>query len=91
MYEKKVADRIRTEYHEMPGLCPTLGQAQRLWALDCTNCKAVLDDLVESGFLCVSPGGCYCRRVGSNRPRPVRRLLERRTVAAGSGCDFDHK
>lgn len=43
--------RIRGEYLEMPGLCPTQCQAQRLWGLPCERCEALLAALIEDGFL----------------------------------------
>ena len=46
-----VARRIRAEYLEMPGLCLTLAQAQRLWSLDRRTCETALNALVASRFL----------------------------------------
>lgn len=43
--------RIRREYEEMPGLCLTARQAQRLWRLDPSACEALLGAMVASGFL----------------------------------------
>jgi hypothetical protein len=43
--------RICSEYLEMPGLCLTLKQAQRLWGLDEETCRKALALLVEAGFL----------------------------------------
>jgi hypothetical protein len=43
--------RIRSEYEEMPGLCLTRAQAQRLWGLDADACDAVLSALVDIGYL----------------------------------------
>jgi hypothetical protein len=45
------AHRVRTEYLEMPGMKLTRSQVRRLWLLDPPLCDAVLDVLVESGFL----------------------------------------
>jgi hypothetical protein len=44
-------DRIRGEFREMPGLQLTLAQAQRLFGLDPTACRHVIDALVEASFL----------------------------------------
>jgi hypothetical protein len=66
--------RIRGEYLEMPGLRLTFEQAQRLFGVDPTLCKRVLDALVEAKFLCVKPGGTYARLTDSDdiaHPRPV--------------------
>jgi hypothetical protein len=46
-----VLTRIRNEFREMPGLCLTTLQAQRLWCLDETTCSRVLSTLVTEGFL----------------------------------------
>jgi hypothetical protein len=46
-----IATRIRGEFNEMPGLCLTFKQAQRLWALDGATCARALDDLLAQGFL----------------------------------------
>lgn len=43
--------RICGEYIEMPGLCLTRKQAQRLWGLDEATCWKALDLLVEARFL----------------------------------------
>jgi hypothetical protein len=72
--------RIRGEYLEMPGLRLTFEQAQRLFGVDSTLCKKVLDALVEAKFLCVKPGGAYARLIdGDNIPR-------RRPVKADLGA-----
>ena len=51
--------RIRAEYDEMPGLRVTFSQACRLWQLDDTTCRAVLEQLVVERFLYCTPGGAY--------------------------------
>jgi hypothetical protein len=43
--------RIQGEFREMPGLCPTLAQAARLWSLDMRTAEALLADLVHRGVL----------------------------------------
>ena len=52
---------IRSEYEEMPGLCLTRAQMQRLWLLEPTACDHVLRALVDVGYLRLTPGG-YVRR-----------------------------
>jgi hypothetical protein len=52
-----VLARIRSEYREMPGLCLTLVQARRLWALDENTCSRVLSNLVSEGYLRMSTSG----------------------------------
>jgi hypothetical protein len=54
-------DRIRGEYLEMPGMSLTERQAQRLWGLDHDTCKALLEALLETGFLRRTHQGGYVR------------------------------
>ena len=56
-----IATRIRGEFNEMPGLCLTLPQARRLWALDNTTCEHVLAALMREGFLRRNTAGIYVR------------------------------
>ena len=49
--DEAMLDRICSEYIEMPGLCLTLKQAQRLWGLDEETCGRALSLLVEARFL----------------------------------------
>jgi DNA-binding IclR family transcriptional regulator len=53
--------RIEGEYREMPGMCVTDAQAQRLWGLDATTCSWVLATLVERGILRRTRRGTYVR------------------------------
>lgn len=48
---------IRAEYNEMPGLCLTRQQAQRLWLLDADVCDNILRAMVDAGFLRLTAGG----------------------------------
>ena len=43
--------RVQAEYAEMPGLCLTIPQAQRLWAVDRRTCERVFLTLVARGVL----------------------------------------
>jgi hypothetical protein len=52
---------IRGEYTEIPGLCLTKKQAQRLWNLDSQTCEGLLEALVGRGFLRVTENGRYAR------------------------------
>ena len=54
-------ERVRGEYQEMPGLSLTEAQAQRLWGLDATVCRALLDALSQVGFLHRTDAGAYVR------------------------------
>jgi hypothetical protein len=55
-------DRVRGEYLEMPGLSLTEEQARRMWGLDVTVCRALLDALSRAGFLHRTHSGAYIRR-----------------------------
>ena len=59
-----LATRVRGEFNEMPGLCLTFQQAQRLWALDGATCATVLEGLLTEGFLRRTPEGVYLRPTG---------------------------
>lgn len=56
-----VLRRVRGEFGEMPGLCLTAAQAQRLWGLDRTVCDKLLDTLVETKFLAQRQDGTFIR------------------------------
>jgi len=58
---RELARRIQGEYIEMPGLSITLGQAQRLLAIDETTCTAVFRTLVTRGVLRRTSEGQYVR------------------------------
>jgi len=47
----QLLQRVRAEYNEMPGLCLTAAQAQRLWSLDSETCDLLLAALVDIGYL----------------------------------------
>jgi Fic family protein len=53
--------RIEGEYREMPGMCVTAPQAQRLWGLDATTCEFVLRTLVERRILRRTPRGTFVK------------------------------
>jgi hypothetical protein len=56
-----VTERIRAEFNEMPDLQLTIAQAARLWGLDQTSCRRVIEDLVASAFLRWTPAGTIVR------------------------------
>jgi hypothetical protein len=58
---EKLLERIRAEYLEMPGLCLTPEQLQRLCGVEPTLCRLVLDSLVDAKFLCIKSNGTYAR------------------------------
>jgi hypothetical protein len=72
MAREEILSRIRGEYLEMPGLCLTPAQAQRLWGLDAITCASLLASLTQAGFLCLRQDGTYGRLsdgAGSLPPR----------------------
>ena len=56
-----VLSRVEGEYHEMPGMCVTRMQAQRLWGLDSTTCELVLTTLLERGVVRRTSRGMYVK------------------------------
>ena len=49
--------RIRHEFLEMPGLILTVPQTARLYASSTEHARALLDALVDDGFLVSGPTG----------------------------------
>ena len=68
-----VLNRLRGEFMEMPGLRLTAEQVQRLCGIERTMCQRVLDSLVESQFLCVTPDAHYARLTSGHHPHPAKR------------------
>ena len=52
---------IRCEYLEIPGLCLTKPQVQRLWGLDPLTSETLLAALVDVKFLRRTRQGAYVR------------------------------
>ncbi|MBI3403504.1 MAG: hypothetical protein HY048_18995 [Acidobacteria bacterium] len=52
---------IRAEYQEVPGLCLTRRQAQRLWNLDPEMCDTLLQEMVADHFLRLTPTDRFVR------------------------------
>jgi len=57
----RLVRRAQAEYVEMPGLCLSFRQAQRLWGLEEAQCRDVLRALVSAGFLVETHDGCFVR------------------------------
>ena len=57
----QLAQRVRSEYREMPGLNVTRDQARCLWALEPEMCDRLLAHLVGSGFLVRTSQNTYVR------------------------------
>jgi hypothetical protein len=64
-------DQIRSEYLEMPGLCLTCAQAQRLFGLDPLTCSSLLASLTKDKFLCRRSNGSYGRPLHCGRDSAV--------------------
>jgi hypothetical protein len=60
--DERVVSRIRAEFLEMPGLCLTVEQAQRLWSLEPRRCEALLMSLIDSRFLRRTDRGLFVLR-----------------------------
>ena len=56
-----IAERVRSEFNEMPGLRLTPAQAARLLGLDSRSCQRVISALVSSAFLRWTPDGSVMR------------------------------
>lgn len=56
-----IAQRLREEFREMPGLRLTLAQASRLFGLEQEMCRAVVDLLVSAAFLRRTATGAVTR------------------------------
>jgi hypothetical protein len=56
---------IRAEYLEIPGLCLTKPQVERLWGLDAVTSEALLAALVDVNFLRRTSKDAYVRADGA--------------------------
>jgi hypothetical protein len=59
--------RVWGEFFEMPGLRLTCEQACRLWQVDVSTCKKLLDHLVREGSLCKTNSGFYVASEATRR------------------------
>ena len=73
---EQTLQRVYSEYLEMPGMCLTRQQAQRLYGLDEHTCTQVLDYLVEAGFLVRAGGDTYRRLTDGATPFPRLRMAK---------------
>ena len=60
--DERLVRRIRAEFLEMPGMCLTIEQAQRLWSLESRTCEALLKSLIDSRFLRRTDRGLFVLR-----------------------------
>ena len=63
---ERLIRQVRAEFLEMPGLCLTRAQVQRLWSLEPGTCEALLSSLIEARFLRRTARGLFvlCRPGG---------------------------
>ena len=82
----QVLNRVRSEYLEMPGLTLKAAQLQRLCGIDQAACEAVIDTLIETGFLAMHVDGSYVRSkdADSTRARPARATLGSPVIASAA-------
>ena len=57
----RLIERVRGEFNEMPGMQLTEAQAARLWGLEPTACRGVVELLVGADFLRRTPSGRIAR------------------------------
>ena len=74
---ESIVARIRGEYSEMPGLRLTFAQACRLWQLDASTCKMLLEQLVRETFLLRTLDGVYIALPSTPRAQAKAQLSER--------------
>ena len=58
---EQIAELIRSEYSQLPGLNLTFWQAQRLWNVPEELCRRALTILIKSGYLTQTADGGYVR------------------------------
>jgi len=68
---EQLITRIRGEFYEMPGLRLTVPQASRLWDVDRETCETLLNSLVESRVLFLTPEGRYGAWPTPRRQAPI--------------------
>jgi len=76
--------RIWREFAEMPGLCLTIAQAQRLWTIDRATCAELLERLVSARLLVRGGDGrysCQTTPLNGSAPSPSKQHLHKRAVA----------
>jgi len=61
MNVEKLAERIRAEFEEMPGLVLTLQQASRFFGLEHEVTRSVMERLVGNAYLRWTSGGALAR------------------------------
>ena len=72
--DARLAQRIRAEFLEMPGLKLTVRQAARVFGADPTRVEQFLEDLRAERFLVRDTAGTFRRCTGLDERRPVTSL-----------------
>jgi DNA-binding IclR family transcriptional regulator len=62
---RKLVQRIREEFEDVPGLRMTVTEAARFWGLDFTTCDRVLSELFRRGVVTRGPDDRYSYIVGA--------------------------
>jgi hypothetical protein len=58
---ERLAQAVRGEFRDMPGLRLTRAQLQRLYSMDGPTCDALLVRLVNEHFLSLTESNRFCR------------------------------
>ena len=58
-----MAERVRAEFEEMPGMTLTVRQASRLFGLDDNICRTIVERLVGNAYLRQTPTGAFTRTI----------------------------
>jgi hypothetical protein len=58
-----VAERVRAEFEEMPGMTLTMPQASRLFGLEHEFCRTIVDRLVTTAYLRWTQTGAVTRAI----------------------------
>jgi hypothetical protein len=61
MDSRALTERVRGEFNEMPGLQLTMAQAARLWGMEQSACRSVIEALVDAAFLRWTASGTVVR------------------------------
>ena len=64
MNVEAVAERVRAEFEEMPGMTLTVAQASRLFGLEDDVCRSIVDQLVRAAYLRWTQNGSVVRANG---------------------------
>jgi hypothetical protein len=56
-----VAERVRAEFDEMPGMTLTMSQASRLFGLERELCQAIVERLITDSYLRWTASGTMTR------------------------------